>query len=72
MLVVALVLFVCQQNGIPGLPLLALEYHAPRLIHTALAAVVTSESWKSLAGTAVLAGGWATLAVVLFRKRGWQ
>jgi hypothetical protein len=28
-LAVALILFICQQNAIPGLPSLALEYHCP-------------------------------------------
>src|SRR5262249_24408928 len=33
MLAVALLLFICQQNGIPGLSYLALEYHGPRMLH---------------------------------------
>src|SRR5262249_1258154 len=36
MMAVALLLFICQQNGIPGLPYLAIEYHGPRMLHAAL------------------------------------
>lgn len=70
MLVVALFLFICQQIGEGVLPWVALEYHAPRMIHAALAE--DHGRWISLAGATVLACGWASLAVVLFRKRGWQ
>jgi hypothetical protein len=69
---VALILFVCQQNGIPGLPWLALEYHCPRILHAAL----TDGPWEyhraSLPAAAGLAAVWVTAAGVLFRKRGWQ
>jgi hypothetical protein len=72
MLVVALLLFICQQNRIPGLPYLALEYHAPRMIHAALSSTVHWYHWGHVAGTALLAGGWLALATYLFRTRGWQ
>jgi hypothetical protein len=67
---VALFLFICNQNGIIVLQWIALEFHAPRMIHAALAG--NPAHWLSLVGTAVLATGWASLAVVLFRTRGWQ
>jgi hypothetical protein len=72
MLVVALLLLICQQNGIGGLPWLFLEYHGPRMIHAALADNITIWRWFSLVGTTALSLGWAVLAVVLFRQRGWQ
>jgi hypothetical protein len=72
MMAVALLLFICQQNGIPGLPHLALEYHCPRMIHAVLSNQVHWYHWGHLAGAAVLAVGWATLAMTLFRRRGWQ
>jgi hypothetical protein len=72
MLTIAMFIFICQQNGIGILPSLALEYHVPRMLHAALANDVRFASWLHLAGTMALAAGWATLAAVLFRKRGWQ
>jgi hypothetical protein len=72
MLVVALLLFICQQNGIGGLPYLALEYHGPRMIHAALTDSVLWYHWGNLAGAAVLAVAWVAVATVLFRRYGWQ
>ncbi len=72
MLVVTLILFICQQNQIPGLPFLALEYHGPRMLHAALTDAVLPYHWVHLAATAVLAVVWAILATILFRRRGWQ
>jgi hypothetical protein len=72
MLAVALILFICQQNNIPGLPYLALEYHAPRMIHAALTGSVVWYHWGHLAGAAVLAVVWALIAVRVFRRYGWQ
>jgi hypothetical protein len=72
MLAVAMLLFICQQGNIPGLPYLALEYHCPRMLHAALADAVAWFHWAHLAGAAVLAAGWAVAATVLFRRYGWQ
>jgi hypothetical protein len=72
MLGVALVLFICQQNGIPGIPYLALEYHCPRMLHAALTDSVLWYHWLNLLAAALLAAGWAVLATVLFRRQGWQ
>jgi hypothetical protein len=72
MLVVALVLLMCQQHNISRLPWLALEYHAPHLLHATLTNRLVPEHWWNLAASAVLAFAWAMLAVVLFRRRGWQ
>jgi hypothetical protein len=71
-LAVALILFICQQNGIAGLPYLALEYHCPRLLHAALTDSVGSYPWGHLAGASILGAFWAGLAVLLFRRQGWQ
>jgi hypothetical protein len=72
MMAVALILFICQQNNIPGLPLLALEYHSPRMVHAALTGSVLWYHWLHLLGAAVLAAVWAGAAAVQFRRRGWQ
>jgi hypothetical protein len=72
MLAVALLLFICQQNNIPGLPYLALEYHCPRMIHAALSNVCEPYLWGHLVGATVLAGFWCLLAGRLFRRYGWQ
>jgi hypothetical protein len=69
---VAMVLTVCQQNGIPGIPYLALEYHGPRVLHAAIVGEVKPVHWQGLLATAGLASGWIWLAGVLFRKHGWQ
>ena len=71
-LTVALLLFICQQNSIPGLPYLALEYHCPRMLHAALTDAVLAYHWGHLAAAAVLAMLWSLLAVFLFRRYGWQ
>jgi hypothetical protein len=72
MLAIALLLFICQQNDIPWLSYLALEYHCPRMIHAALSGVVLWYHWGNLAGAAVLALVWAGAAAFLFRRCGWQ
>jgi hypothetical protein len=72
MLCVALLLFVCQQAHVLGVPYLALEYHGPRMLHAALTGTVVWYHWWHLAAAAVLAAGWLGLATVLFRRRGWQ
>jgi hypothetical protein len=72
MMAVALLLFICQQNNIPGLSYLALEYHCPRILHAALTDSVRWYHSGSLAAAGVLAAVWAVLATILFRRRGWQ
>lgn len=72
MLAVALVLLVCQQRNETRLPQLALEYHAPHLLHATLTNQLQPEHWNNLGAAAALACAWALAAVWLFRKRGWQ
>jgi hypothetical protein len=72
LLAVSLLLVICQQNSIPFLPYLALEYHGPRIVHAALTGVVFWYHWTNLLAAAVLALAWAITAGVLFRRRGWQ
>jgi hypothetical protein len=72
MMAVALILFICQQNHIPGLSYLALEYHCPRMIHAALTDAVLWYHWGNLAAAGGLAAAWAVLATLFFRRRGWQ
>src|SRR5262249_24151811 len=71
-LAVAQILFICQQNDIPGLPYLALEYHCPRMLHAALTDAVLWYHYAHLAGATVLAVGWTVAAGILFRRQGWQ
>ncbi len=72
LLAVSLLLYICQQNHIFGLPYLAIEYHGPRVIHAALTNSVRWYHWGNLAGAAVLAVVWTCAAAFLFRRRGWQ
>ena len=72
LLVVALLLFVCSQAGVPILPQLAIESHGPKILHAAMTLDVQADDWLHLLATFGLASGWMTLAGWLFRKRGWQ
>jgi hypothetical protein len=74
MLAVALFLLICQQNAIPILPNLAVEYHAPRMLHAVMANPrnLVPIDWWHLAGMTALAVGWSILAGFLFARRGWQ
>jgi hypothetical protein len=72
LLSVALVLTIVQQNGIPWVPYLALEYHGPRVVHAAVTQEVYPYHWGNLVAAGLLAGGWMTAAGWLFRRRGWQ
>lgn len=72
MLVVALLLLICQQNNIAYVPYLAIEYHAPQLLHASLTNQLRNYHWFHLLGCAVLAVVWVVTAGVLFRRRGWQ
>ena len=69
---VAMILTVCQQNGIPFVPLLSLEFHSSRVLHAAIVGDVRAVHWQGLLALAGLAAGWIWLAGVLFRKHGWQ
>ena len=72
LLSVALIMFICQQSSIPGIPYLAIEYHGPRILHAAIAGNVDTAHWWHLVATAVLAAIWIGTAGWLFRRRGWQ
>jgi hypothetical protein len=72
MLAVALILFICQQGKITAVSYFALEYHSPRLLHACLTHGIHGDHWIHLAAATALAGAWAILAIVVFRKRGWQ
>jgi hypothetical protein len=69
---VALILFICQQNGIPGIPYLALEYHGPRVLHAAVTQDVRWHHWLHLMAAGGLAACWMAAAGWLFHRRGWQ
>lgn len=72
MMVVALLLFVCQQSRVPLLPYFALEYHCPRMIHAAMSGAVYWYHWANLIAAGCLTGCWAVVATILFRRYGWQ
>jgi hypothetical protein len=72
LLSVALLLMICQQCGIRGLPYLALEFHVPRMIHAALTGPPQLAHWGNLAAAVVLASIWVGTAAYLFRRYGWQ
>jgi hypothetical protein len=72
MLVVALILLVCQQRNHTTIPQLALEYHAPHLMHATLTNRLTDDHWRNLVAAGALSVAWALMAVILFRRRGWQ
>lgn len=69
---VALILFICQQNGIPVIPWAAVEYHGPRILHAAVSGNIAREHWGHLIGSFGLAVTWIVVAGNLFRRRGWQ
>ncbi|MFL5240738.1 MAG: ABC transporter permease [Gemmataceae bacterium] len=72
MMAVALLVFICQQNNIPVLPYLAVEFHCPRMLHAALADQWAWYHWGNVAAVALLAMFWGGLASVIFQRRGWQ
>jgi hypothetical protein len=72
MMAVALILVICQQNGIPGVPWLALEFHFPRIFQAVLSNTVRWYHWWHLAGATALSIFWTGIATVLFRRFGWQ
>src|SRR5262249_26470760 len=72
MLAVTMLLYLCQQTGVPGLPNLSLEYHCPRVLQAVVADAVAWHHWLHLGGALVLALVWCTIATVLFRRYGWQ
>jgi hypothetical protein len=72
MLAVALILVICQQNSIPGVPWLALEFHFPRMFQAVLADTVRAYHWWHLVAASVLSVFWSGLATVMFRRYGWQ
>lgn len=72
MLVVAMVLLICQQHNITYIPYLAIEFHAPQVLHATLTNQTQPFHWYNLTASMVLAVGWVMAAGYLFRKRGWQ
>jgi hypothetical protein len=71
-LVLAMFLFICQQARIPFVSWLALEYHVPRLLHATLADGIHWYHTGNLIMVTLIACGWLTAALVLFRRCGWQ
>lgn len=72
LLILALFMVTVQLNQIPFLAHLVLEYHTTQIFHAALSNSVQFVSWMHLVEAGILSLAWATLATILFRKRGWQ
>jgi len=72
MLVITIVLLICQQNNVAYVPYLAIEYHAPQMLHATLTNQTNAGHWYNLLGCAILAVLWVMAAGFLFRRRGWQ
>lgn len=72
LLILALFMVTVQLNQIPFLAQLVLENHTTQIFHAALSDSVQFVSWLHLIAAGLLSIGWATLATILFRKRGWQ
>lgn len=70
--VIALIVIIIQQNNIPVLPVMLLEYHAPRMLHAVLSGELYWFHWFNLLGAGIISFGWACTATYLFRTRGWQ
>jgi hypothetical protein len=72
LLMVALFLMTMQQINLPIVPWFFLEYHTQNMLEPVLADSVGAWHWLHLLFSALLAIGWATVATILFRHRGWQ
>lgn len=72
MMAVALILLISQQNQIPVVPYLFLEFHYPRLIQAALSKEPPLYYLGHLLCALLLGIFWAGSAAYLFRRRGWQ
>ncbi|MBA4186386.1 MAG: hypothetical protein C0467_00050 [Planctomycetaceae bacterium] len=73
LMAVSMLLMICTLNSIPFLPYLAVEYHGPRILHAAINGDEVNWFLKgNLFGAAFLGVVWLTVAVRLFRRRGWQ
>jgi hypothetical protein len=72
LLILALFMVTVQLNQIPFLAHLVLENHTTQIFHAALSNSVQFVSWVHLVEAGILSLGWAILATILFRKRGWQ
>jgi hypothetical protein len=72
LLILALFMVTVHLNQIPFLAELVLETQTTKIYIAALSGVITADSWFRLFAAGILSIGWATLATILFRKRGWQ
>jgi hypothetical protein len=77
LMAVSMLLTICSLNNIPILPYFTVEYFGPRILHAAITSAVnntelTKTNWWNLLGAAILGVAWLTVAVRLFRRRGWQ
>jgi hypothetical protein len=72
MLVVALVMLLCQRFQVTFLENFLLEYHTPQILHGLLTNQPEAQLWSHLGIASCLSVGWAIIAVLLFRRYGWQ
>jgi len=71
-MVVSILIFICQQYQITGLPHVLAEYHIPRMFQAAIDGDIQAMHWVHLSECSVMALSWNAAALVLFSRRGWQ
>ncbi|MGE3803084.1 MAG: ABC transporter permease [Gemmataceae bacterium] len=71
LMVVALIMFMSLQFGVPLVKYLVLEFYVPRILHAALVNNMAPHRVDLLLA-AILSFFWVFVAAYLFRRRGWQ
>ncbi|HLW65293.1 MAG TPA: ABC transporter permease [Gemmataceae bacterium] len=72
MLVITMLVLIFQQNQVPVLPHLFLEFHGPRLLYAAVTDSIEHTEYIELVMAALLAVVWNMIATIAFRRFGWQ
>ena len=72
MLVITMLVLIFQQNQVPVLPHLFLEFHGPRLLYAAITNSMEHTEYIELVMAALLAVIWNMIATIAFRRFGWQ
>ncbi|HEV3146999.1 MAG TPA: ABC transporter permease, partial [Gemmataceae bacterium] len=72
MLVITMLVLIFQHTQVPVLPHLFLEFHGPRLLHSAISHNIGHTDYIELVLAAILAVMWNLIATIAFRRFGWQ
>jgi hypothetical protein len=72
LIILCLYMLTVQQTRFTPLMWILIEYHSPMVLQHALSDSVEWFHWIHLVGIIFLATAWSTIAVILFRNRGWQ